>query len=81
MTNDCKNYINKYKCDLYCENPDNCLTCDRRDVDAILIDVAKKIWQICKESPEHGNAVMDLLGEETYNKIMKMQRIDGDITK
>lgn len=43
-------------------------------VKPILIDVAKKIWQICKESPEHGNAVMDLLGEETYNEIMQLQR-------
>ena len=73
MDNGCKNYINKYKCDLYSENPRNCLKCTRRNIDPILIDVAKKIWQICKESPEHGNAVMDLLGEETYNEIMRLQ--------
>lgn len=73
MDNDCKNYINKYKCDLYSENPRNCLKCTRRNIDPILIDVAKKIWQICKESPEHGNAVIDLLGEETYNEIMRLQ--------
>ena len=32
---------------------------------------ANKIWNICKESPEMGNAVMDLIGDEAYHKVMK----------
>lgn len=32
---------------------------------------ANKIWDICKESPEMGNAVMDLIGVEAYQKVMK----------
>lgn len=31
---------------------------------------ANKIWDICKESPEMGNAVMDLIGEEAYQRVM-----------
>ena len=27
---ECKNYIHKYKCPVYNENPDNCNKCDRR---------------------------------------------------
>ena len=36
--------------------------------------VAKEIWNIAAKSPEYGNALMDLLGEEIYNKIMILQR-------
>ncbi len=39
----------------------------------IEIEVAKEIWTICKKSPEHGNAVMDVIGEEAYEKVMKLQ--------
>lgn len=35
-------------------------------------EVAEKIWNIAKISADHGNALMDLIGEETYVKIMKM---------
>ena len=28
MENDCKNYIHKYKCNSYAENPDNCKNCE-----------------------------------------------------
>lgn len=28
----------------------------------IEIEVAKEIWNICKKSPEHSNAVMDVIG-------------------
>lgn len=41
----------------------------------INIEVAKEIWQICKKSPEHGNAVMDVIGEEAYKNVMKLQAI------
>lgn len=40
------------------------------------IAVAKEIWKICKISPDHGNAVMDLVGEEVYQKISKLQSKD-----
>lgn len=33
---------------------------------------ANKIWDICKESPEMGNAVMDLIGDEAYQKVMEL---------
>lgn len=36
-------------------------------------DVAKRIWDIAKVSPEHGNALMDLLGDELYDKISVLQ--------
>ena len=36
--------------------------------------IAKKIWNIAAKSPEYGNALMNLLGEEIYNKIMILQR-------
>ena len=34
---------------------------------------ARKIWKICKESPEMGNAVMDLIGDEAYQRVMEYQ--------
>lgn len=36
-------------------------------------EIANKIWDIAAKSPEHGNALMDLLGEEAYVKIMSLQ--------
>ena len=36
--------------------------------------IAKEIWNIAAKSPEYGNALMDLLGQEIYNKIMFLQR-------
>ena len=36
--------------------------------------IAKEIWSIAAKSPEYGNALKDLLGEEIYNKIMILQR-------
>lgn len=32
-------------------------------------DCIKKIWDICKISPEHGNAIMDIIGYDTYCRI------------
>lgn len=42
----------------------------------IEIEVAKAIWDICKKSPEHGNAVMDVIGDQAYQKVMELQSID-----
>lgn len=36
-------------------------------------DVAKQIWAIAGITPEHGNAVMDIIGEEAYEKVMRLQ--------
>ena len=36
--------------------------------------IAKEIWNIAAKSPEYGNALMDLLVQEIYNKIMILQR-------
>jgi hypothetical protein len=36
--------------------------------------IAKEIWNIAAKSPEYENALMDLLGQEIYNKIMILQR-------
>ena len=33
---------------------------------------ATLIWDICKLSPEMGNAVMDVIGEEGYHNVMTM---------
>ena len=35
--------------------------------------IAKEIWNIAAKSPEYGNSLMDLLGEENYDKIMILQ--------
>ena len=40
-----------------------------------VVNAAKKIWAIAGESPEMGNAVMDLIGDETYKKVMELQKI------
>lgn len=40
----------------------------------IQVEVAQKIWDIAKISPEHGNALIDVLGDEVYNKITRMQK-------
>jgi len=42
-------------------------------MEKIEIEVAKDIWEICKKSPEHGNAVMDVIGEEAYQRVMELQ--------
>nr|DAO78678.1 MAG TPA: hypothetical protein [Caudoviricetes sp.] len=38
--------------------------------------IAKEIWSITAKSSEYRNALMDLLGEEIYNKVMILQRED-----
>ena len=40
----------------------------------IEIEVAKKIWEIAGISEKHGNAVMDIIGEEAYERVMKLQK-------
>ena len=38
------------------------------------IEVAKLIWEIAGKSAEHGNAVMDVIGEDAYENVMKLQK-------
>ena len=40
-------------------------------MDATMKEVARKIWELCGECPEYGNAVMDLIGEEAYIRVMR----------
>ena len=40
----------------------------RDKVEQLVID---RIWDIAKISPEHGNALMDILGDENYNYVMR----------
>ena len=35
-------------------------------------EVAQLIWDICTISPEHGNAVLDILGDEVYERVMRL---------
>ena len=39
------------------------------------VSVSKLIWKIAGISPEMGNRVMDILGEERYSKVMKYQKL------
>ena len=32
-------------------------------------EVLDALWEIAKKSPEHGNALMDFLGDERYNAL------------
>lgn len=47
----------------------------RKNELAMLYVVANKIWKIAGISPEYGNAVMDLLGEETYKKVAELTNV------
>lgn len=38
----------------------------------IEMDVAKRIWDITRISPDYGNAVMDVIGYSTYCDIAKL---------
>ena len=34
-------------------------------------EVINKIWEIAKLSPEHGNILMDIIGDDAYNLVMR----------
>jgi hypothetical protein len=40
----------------------------------IRLEVMDDIWNICKKSPEHGNAVMDIIGEVAYKEVSEISR-------
>ena len=37
-----------------------------------MVDVANKIWEIVQISAEHGNAVIDLIGDEAYAEVERL---------
>lgn len=39
-----------------------------------VVEAARKIWEICKISPEMGNAVMDTIGGDAYERVMWIVR-------
>lgn len=47
-------------------------------MDNVKTEVINLIWDICKISPEHGNAVMDIIGDEAYERIMKLANEEVD---
>ena len=38
------------------------------------VEVAKLIWEIAGKSAKHGNAVMDVIGEDAYKNVMELQK-------
>ena len=45
------------------------------------VEVAKLIWKIAGISAEHGNAVMDVIGNDAYMNVMELQKekiFDGE---
>ena len=42
----------------------------------IKVEVAKEIWNIAAKSSKYRNAVMDVIGEEAYQNVMKLQKED-----
>lgn len=45
-----------------------------REVRTNIIEAAQKIWKIAAESPEMGNAVMDLIGDDACQRVMRIVR-------
>ena len=41
---------------------------------AMKVEVAKLIWEIAGKSAAHGNAVMDVIGEDAYRNVMELQK-------
>ena len=42
-------------------------------------DVIEKLWNIATISPEHGNALMDILGSDRYQTIGKLHDKKTDV--
>lgn len=47
----------------------------------IKVDVAKRLWEIAGISPEHGNALMDLIGYDNYVNVMNLHKEDQDLNE
>lgn len=45
---------------------------DINKIAEIRVEVARKIWEIAGISAEHGNAVMDVIGNEGYENVMNI---------
>lgn len=46
-------------------------TDSKNEMESLQNDLAELIREFMKKSPEHGNAAMDLLGNDTYIKVME----------
>lgn len=51
---------------------------DSKKYEEAKLEVLHDIWEIAKKSPEHGNALMDLIGEEAYIQISKLRGESSD---
>ena len=51
---------------------------DGVELTQINVEVARKIWEIAKLSSDHGNALVDVLGDEIYSRVMKIQGVSDD---
>ena len=38
------------------------------------IEVSKLIWEIASKSEKYRNAVMDIIGEDAYKNVLKLQK-------
>ena len=47
----------------------------------VRLDAAKEIFDICALTPEHGNAIMDIIGEEAYQRVMDLVRQRNEMIK
>ncbi len=47
---------------------------NKMDDKNLTVELAKVIYDFMNKSHEHGNAVMDLLGSETHNKVIQIVR-------
>lgn len=47
----------------------------------IKVDVSKRLWEIAAISPEHGNALMDLIGYESYVNVMSLVQEDQELNE
>lgn len=51
---------------------------DGVELTQINVDTARKIWEIAKLSSDYGNALVDVLGDEVYSRVMKIQGVSDD---
>ena len=51
---------------------------DVLELTQIKVDTARKIWEIAKLSSDYGNALVDVLGDEVYSRVMKIQAVSDD---
>ena len=45
---------------------------DANPTQETMVDVANRLWSVAQISAEHGNALMDIIGDNAYNTVMKL---------